>query len=202
MNAAPHLGNNNPLPERIRAQLPVLLEATSIARDGLAATVGDEYLPAAADPNIWRIRSRQTGPVVRSVPAIPVEVIKDSGTEILLAANSSSPARLSIARWFFPDWECKVGSIPCKVEKNEAGAVEISIPSGDNRIELRLKPPRARRVTLWASLFCLVVWGCVWGWPSKPDPAPGEVKKKAHSPKHIKAGKRTTVKRTKRKARR
>jgi hypothetical protein len=183
-NAVPHLRDNKPLSEEITTQLPEILDAGTIAQKGLRATVGDEYLPAAADPEIWRIQSRQIGPVVSSVPVIQIEVLKNSGTEILLTTSSSSPARLTFARWYFPVWECNVNSVPCKVEKNEAGAVDISIPSGDNRIELNLKPPHARRITSWVSFFCLVLWSGILIWPEKPRQAPPRKrKKKGRSPK-------------------
>ena len=164
MNAVPHLRNNKPLPEQIAVQLSRMLDAEAIAQNGLSATVLDEYLPKAADPKIWRIPSRYIGPVARSVPAIQIEILKNSGTEILLTTRSPSSARLSFARWFFPVWECNVNSLPHRVEKSEVGAVDVSVPPGVNIIELSLKPLSARRITSWISLLCLAIWGgiCVF----------------------------------------
>jgi hypothetical protein len=164
MNAAPHLRNNKPLPEQIAVQLPRILDAKAIAQNGLSASVLDEYLPKAADPEIWRIPLRQIGPVVRSVPAIHIDVLKNSGTEILLTTRSPSSAWISFARWFFPVWECNVNSLPYKLEKSEVGAVNVSVPPGVNSIALSLKPLPARRITCWISLLCLAIWGgiCVF----------------------------------------
>ena len=69
MNAVPHLRNNKPLPEQIAVQLPRILDAKAIAQNGLSASVLDEYLPKAADPESggyhrgrsgrWSAQSRQ-----------------------------------------------------------------------------------------------------------------------------------------------
>jgi hypothetical protein len=158
LNALPHLKASEPLPEGVLSQLSYILRGETIKNKGLSVTVGDEFLPRFACPDVWRTERSHNGPVVHSIPKIDMKVVKDSGTNITLETSSDSPARLQLARWFFPGWKCTVNGELRDVEINKLGSFDISIPAGFNQIILQLGPPLLRRVSSWVSLASLTVW--------------------------------------------
>jgi uncharacterized membrane protein YfhO len=87
-----------------------------------------------------------------------MNVLKDSGTEIIFEAISEKPAKIQMARWFFLDWKCTVNGTPDNVIINKFGSFDISIPAGFNKIILHLFPPLLRRVCIWVSLLSLATW--------------------------------------------
>jgi hypothetical protein len=153
-NAAGHIRSSEPVPKDVS----YMFTGEKIKYMGLPATVLDEYLPRDASNDIWRIGRSDMGPVVKSIPDIKMNVLKDSGTEIILEAISQTPAKIQMARWFFLDWKCTVNGTPENVKMNKFGSFDISIPAGFNKIILHLFPPLLRRVCIWVSLLSLVTW--------------------------------------------
>ena len=160
MNAMPHLKDGKLLPESVSRQLPYILRGETIKNEGLSATVLDEYLPRFAQPEIWQIKRPQTEMVVNSISKTDIKVLKNSGTYISIETSAESSARLQLARWYFPGWECTINGVSHNVEINKFGSIDISMPAGFNQIILQLKPPVLRRACLWISLVSLSVW-CV-----------------------------------------
>ena len=152
-NAMGHIRSSEQVPKN----LSYLFAGETIKNTGLPATVLDEYLPKGASNDIWMNRSSNIGPVVKSIPDVEINVLKDSGTEIILETVSETPARLQMARWFFLGWECTVNGVPHNVKLNKFGSFDISIPTGFNKIILHLFPPLLRRVCVWISLMSLAI---------------------------------------------
>ena len=155
-NAAGHIRSSEQVPHNIS----YMFIGETIKNNGLPATVLDEYLPRGASNDIWRIGRYNFRPVVKSMPDIEINVLKDSGTEIIIETVSNTPAKLQMARWFFLDWKCTINGAPYDVKINKFGSFDISIPGGFNKIILHLFPPLLRRVCNWVSLMGLAT-GCI-----------------------------------------
>jgi hypothetical protein len=153
-NAMGHIKSSEQVPDNIS----YMFTGEIIKNRGLPATVLDEYLPQGASHDIWRIGRSNMGPVVKSIPDIEINILKNSGTHIVLESISQTPVKLQMARWFFLDWKCTVNGAPYDVKKNKFGSFDISIPAGFNKIILHLLPPLLRRVCIWVSLMSIMTW--------------------------------------------
>jgi hypothetical protein len=166
LNAAPALNAYSPLRPGIKARLPAILAPASVREGRLSVSVLDEYLPRGADPETWRNERPTRGPVVWPGDA-RITVVEDGGTRISLEVDTTEAAVLRVARWAFPGWVYEVDGIPGKFFENEAGSLDLAVPSGHHRLALRLAPPWQRRVGLAVSATALVLWFVLlirWPW--------------------------------------
>ncbi len=151
VNALPRLADYRPLPEEIRTQLSARLAPDGVRSSGQTATVGDEYLPAGADPGTWRRQRPAEGPVVGLEPGVRVRVRRDRGRWIELDVEAAAPARLRLARWQFPGWQLEINGARTPIKRNPFGSLEVSVPAGASQVSVRLRAPRVRRVWLLVS---------------------------------------------------
>jgi hypothetical protein len=160
-NALPHLLDFRPLSPQVRAQLPALLTRESIASEGLAATVGDEYLPRTADPSAWRDGAPR-GPLAGQSGTLSTRVVQDLGTHVELALQTETTARLELRRFAFPGWRVEVDGTPLASEVSARGAILILVEAGARRVEARLEPTAlvtaARTVSALAGAAWLAIW--------------------------------------------
>ena len=167
LNAAPALNAYAPLRPAIKARLPVILAPASIREGRQSVTVLDEYLPRAADPETWRTERPTRGPLVWVRGDAMIEVVEDGGTRISLEVDATEATILRVARWAFPGWVYEVDGIPSKHFENQAGSLDLPVPSGHHHLVLRLEPPWQRRVGLAVSGAALLLWLALltrWPW--------------------------------------
>jgi hypothetical protein len=168
------LNAHRPLPPPVVARLPAILAPTSIREGRQSVTALDEYLPRAANSETWRTERPTQGPVVRVLGDARIDVVEEGGTRITLDADAAGKAELRVARWAFPGWVYEIDGIPAELSENEAGSLDLPVPSGRHRLTLRLRPPWQRRVGLAVSGAALLLWLVVlirWPWRRRPTGA-------------------------------
>jgi hypothetical protein len=158
LNALPLLATAQPIPPRMRAQLPQLLTPEAVRRNHLSVTVLDEYLPRAASPEVWKTRSAKQGPAVTVAGTAELAVIRDAGSRIQLRVRAAEPATLRIARWAFPGWKLEISGQAADWRASEDGSIEVDVPAGETRVELRYRAPRERTLGLVVSGLALGAW--------------------------------------------
>jgi hypothetical protein len=170
LNALPLLAQYRALDPEVAARLPQLLEPRAVRSSTLSVTVGDEYLPRAADPAAWRNERPRIGPVVSTSPLARVKVLEESGSRMELHVQAERPSRLRIARWAFPGWQLWLDGTPAELTASRSGSIELRVPAGETRVRLVCSPPRLRSAMLVASGVALA--GCLlllarWRWADR-----------------------------------
>jgi hypothetical protein len=157
VDAAPRLGQYEPLAPEESESLADWLRPESIRAGPHRVTVGDEYLPRSADAGAWLATDAAAGPVVATDPRAHVDVLEDRGrfVEVRVAATAETAVRF--ARWYFPGWSATRDGESVPVGPDEAGRVELRVPAGESVVALRLAAPLARRIGLVVSLASLLV---------------------------------------------
>ncbi|MDH3212310.1 MAG: hypothetical protein OEM05_07475 [Myxococcales bacterium] len=158
LNALPLLAQSRPILPQLRTRLPQLLTPEAIRRDGRSVTVLDEYLPRAANPEVWKTRRPRESPVVRVGGAADVVVLRDAGSHIRLSVRAAEPTSLRLARWAFPGWRLELSGRSAEWQANEDGSIDIDVPAGETLVELRYRAPAVRRFGLAASAVALAGW--------------------------------------------
>lgn len=158
LNAVPMLRAYRPLPPEAQAAVAAFASPSAVRESLASVTVGDEYLPRASDPNVWRLERPSDGPVVAATGATRIETLEDGGTRILLATHSPLRARLRLARFAFPGWRAEIDGAPAEWRPSPLGTVELEVPAGDAQVRLELAPPASRVAGLWISGISLGVW--------------------------------------------
>ncbi|HTO68363.1 MAG TPA: hypothetical protein VMR31_00750 [Myxococcota bacterium] len=161
-NALPRLLAYQPLPPELRTQLPQALSPAAVRETPISVTVGDEYLPRAADPDVWKRDRPIAGPVAGASGPVRWETLADGGSRIELATHADAPARLRLARFAFPEWHIEVNGSAVEPAPSTRGVLEIDVPAGEARVVARLEPPRVRRAALWLSAAALAAWLAAW----------------------------------------
>jgi hypothetical protein len=168
LNALPVLDQYRPISPQFRARLPGLLAPESVRGGEQSATVRDDYLPRTANPEAWKTQRPVNGPVVSTSGPAEVAVLRDAGSRIELRVRAAEPARLRLARWAFPGWELELDGRTAELLNSPDGSLEVQVPAGETRVELRCAPPLVRRVGLVASGAALAVWiALLAGWPRR-----------------------------------
>jgi hypothetical protein len=162
LNALPRLQQYQTLGPQLTGQLPQLLAPEAVRKGKLSVTVGDEYLPRAADPSTWLRRRPTRGPVVGASTPAQIEIIRDAGSQIELRVTTSTESRLSLARWAFPGWYLELNGRPSEPLANAVGAPEVRVPAGTAYVQLRYEPPPVRKLCLGISLLALALWLALW----------------------------------------
>ena len=67
------------------------------------------------------------------------------------------PATLRFRLAFCPLWRITLNGSPVDASHDEYGALEVQMPAGRNRIEIRLQPSRVQVLGTWCSIFTLVL---------------------------------------------
>jgi len=146
--------------------LPAILAPASIREGRQSVSVLDEYLPRAADPETWRAERPTRGPVVWVRGDPKIAVIEEGGTRISLEVEATEATVLRVARWAFPGWAYEVDGVPSKHFENQAGSLDLAVPSGYHHLVLRLEPPWQRRFGIVVSATALVLWlVLLMAWP-------------------------------------
>ena len=158
VNALPLLATVRPIPAHVRARLPQLLAPEAVRRDHRSVTVLDEYLPRAANPEVWRTQGPQEGPVVKIAGTAELVVIRDTGSRIQLRVRAAEPATLRIARWAFPGWKLEISGRAAEWRTNEDGSIDVDVPDGETLVELRYRAPRERKLGLVVGGLALGAW--------------------------------------------
>ena len=94
-------------------------------------------------------------------------MVEEGGTRISLEVDAAEATVLRVARWAFPGWVYEVDGIPSKLTENQAGSLDLAVPSGHHLLVLRLEPPWQRRVGIAVSAAALVLWVVLlirWPW--------------------------------------
>jgi hypothetical protein len=78
------------------------------------------------------------------------------------------PATVRIHPYYFPGWQVRVDSqlVEARVS-NPHGLIEVDVPAGEHRIDVRMgstPPRRAGTITSWMTLVLLLG---LWFWPSR-----------------------------------
>jgi uncharacterized membrane protein YfhO len=65
---------------------------------------------------------------------------------------------LRIARWAFPGWKLEISGQAADWRASEDGSIEVDVPAGETRVELRYRAPRERTLGLVVSGLALGAW--------------------------------------------
>ena len=161
LNALPRLLQVEALPPEEAAQLARALQPEAVRRSGASVTVGDEYLPRAAEPELWRRERPLEGPVVGASGVVRWETLLDRGSHLELATHADAPARLQLARFAFPGWRIEVDAKAVEAAPSPRGALEVDVPAGEAHIDAQLEPPLVRRAALALSVVSLAGWAAL-----------------------------------------
>jgi hypothetical protein len=157
-NALPIALQYRALPAELAPRLAALADPGAVRQSFESVTVLDEYLPRAADPQIWRSDRPFDGPVIAAIGAVRWETALDTGTRIELTTHSPEAARLRLARWYFPGWQVDVDGVPASAQATPAGTLELDVPAGDAHVRAWLEPPPLRRICTLVSAAALAFW--------------------------------------------
>jgi hypothetical protein len=158
LNAVPILLQYESLPASAEPHLVALVHPEVVRNSPETVTAGDEYLPRASDPQVWRAQRPLDGPVVAASGPARWETRVDRGSHIELATHSSESVRLRFARWAFPGWRVLVNGAPVAWQPSRWGTLEVEVPAGDAQLVAELEPPPVRRAALWLSGLALALW--------------------------------------------
>jgi hypothetical protein len=158
LDALPVLQAARPLPQEVRNELERNLEPAAIRAFGHRGTVFDEYLPAGADPALWR--EGYPGPLVAVPAGVRYQVVRDAGTSAEVEVEAPADTGVLFARWFFPGWTATVDGTEVEVSQGPRGVLAVPVPAGRHRVAVRHRQPEIRKVAGWLSLLGLA--GCVW----------------------------------------
>jgi hypothetical protein len=157
-NAAPQLLAYRPLDPEVVPRVRAQLAATEIRSRGLAATVGDEYLPAGADPTAWRRPRPEAGPVVSATSPVEIDVAGERGTRGRLEIRASRQVELELGAWAFPSWSVLVDGSPRPPSPTPRGTLGVLLEPGGHTLELAYRPPAIRSAMTVVSALALAVW--------------------------------------------
>lgn len=158
LDALPVLQAARPLPQEIRDGLEQNLKPAAIRAFGHRGTVFDEYLPAGADPALWR--EGYPGPLVAMPAGTRYQVLRDAGTSAEVEVETPADTGVLFARWFFPGWTATVDGAEVEVSQGPRGVLAVPVPAGRHRVAVHYRQPEIRRVAGWLSLLGLA--GCAW----------------------------------------
>ncbi len=159
-NALPHLLDARELSPRLRERLPEVLTPATIQREALPATVGDEYLPRAADPGAW-LDGVPEGPVVGRVGTIVARVLLDHGAHVELALGEGASGRLELRRFAFPGWRVELDGRPLATEVSARGALLVPVHGGGTLSARFVGTPLVRAARVVSGIAGLV-WLMLW----------------------------------------
>jgi hypothetical protein len=158
LNAIPILLQYEPIPKDAALKLASLLHPDVVRNSPETVTAGDEYLPRAADTNVWHSQRPLDGPVVAASGPARWETLVDGGSHIELATHAPTKVRLRFARFAFTGWRVEIDGAPASWEPSRWGTLEVEVPAGDAHLRAELEPPPPRRAALWFSGFAGVAW--------------------------------------------
>jgi hypothetical protein len=158
LNAVPIVLQYRPFPSDLERYAPALVHPEVIREAGETVTLGDEYLPRAADTELWRAERPIEGPVVTATGPVNWQTRANRGSSFELDTRASAPARLRLARFAWPGWRAEVDGRPQPIGASSRGALELELPAGDAHVHVWLEPPPLRRAALWLSLAALALW--------------------------------------------
>jgi len=162
LNALPRLLQVQALTPEESARLQSSFAPEVVRQSGASVTVGDEYLPRAAEPELWKRERPIDGPVAAVASgAVRWDTLVDRGSHVELATHADGPARLWLARFAFPGWHVELDGKPVQATASPRGALQIDVPAGDARVDARLEPPFARRAALAFSGLALAAWAAL-----------------------------------------
>lgn len=158
LNALPILSQYRAFPADAERFAPALAHPELIRNGVERVTLGDEYLPRAADPKVWFTQRPLEGPVVSSRGLVRWRTLEDRGTRVALETHAQGPARLRLARFAWPGWRLEIDGAEQALPASAVGVLEVDVPEGDARLRLWLEPPPLRRLALVLSLASLLAW--------------------------------------------
>lgn len=174
LDALPVLRAARPLPPDVSAGLERNLAPEAVRAFGHRGTVFDEYLPAGADPGLWR--AGYPGPLLAAPAGVRHRVVRDAGTSAEVEVEAAADTGVLFARWFFPGWTARVDGAEVEVAPGPQGVLAVPVPAGRHRVAVRYRQPEIRAVSGWLSLLGLA--GCAWLWVAgrraQRAPAAGE----------------------------
>jgi hypothetical protein len=156
LNAAPILRQYKPFPRDLERWAPALVHPEVVRKSGENVTLGDEYLPRAADTEVWRAERPIEGPVVAATGPVRWQTRVNRGSAIELDLSAAAPARLRLARFAWPGWRAEVDGRPVEPRASSRGALELELPAGEAHLRVWLEPPPLRRAGLWLSFAALL----------------------------------------------
>jgi len=166
-NALPIALQYRALPSELAPRLAALADPDAVRQSFESVTVLDEYLPRAGDPQIWRSDRPFDGPVIAAAGAVRWETALDTGTRIELTTHSPEPARLRLARWYFPGWRVEIDGARASAQATPSGTLELDVPAGDAHLRAWLEPPPLRRACTLVSAAALALWATGLGLASR-----------------------------------
>jgi hypothetical protein len=158
LDALPILRAARPLPPDVSAGLERNLQSDAIRAFGHRGTVFDEYLPAGADPALWR--AGYPGPLLAAPDGVRHRVVRDTGTSAEVEVEAPADTGVLFARWFFPGWTATVDGAEVEPAQGPRGVLAVPVPAGRHRVAVRYRQPEIRTVSGWLSLLGLA--GCAW----------------------------------------
>ena len=144
LNAIPGLIKTEPLDNLVKTNLPNILTEESIRENRLKVTVGDEYLPRAANRNAWVRKGLYARAVSDSRIRSAVTEFDGGGHQFSFYFTSPNAGLLPIGRWNFPAWTVLVNGEPVKPRSNPDGTFSVEVPRGRSRVECEYQPPVIR----------------------------------------------------------
>jgi hypothetical protein len=158
LNALPILLQYAPLSAEVARMAPALLSPEVVRRAGPSVTLGDEYLPRAADTEVWLAERPIEGPVVAASAPASWKTRANRGSALELVTDAAAPTKLRLARFAWPGWRAQIDGRAQEPVATRRGALEVEVPAGHAEVRVWLEPPPLRRAALWLSLFALAGW--------------------------------------------
>jgi hypothetical protein len=156
LNALPTLQRAHLVPWAEVAAFERRLEPSSERALLMTSTVGDEYLPRAAQRS-GIARSASAEPIPSASPNLRIALRLDTPRELVLDVRADRDAELCLARWSFPFWSVRVDDAPQPITACRNQTLRVAIPAGKHHVVARLTSPTVRRVGLGISLLGLII---------------------------------------------
>lgn len=160
-NGLPHLTMTAGLSDTaLRRDLGDLSAAALIAQ-GRRATVLDEYLPAGADPELWR-QANAGEAVLAADPGITILEERRAGSTRVIRVRADHPGRVLLTAWDFPVWSVEADQGSVRADSGPGGVIAVAVARGEAAFTLTRDPPAIRRAGLIVSLAAALIWMGLW----------------------------------------
>ena len=157
-NAAPQLGDVQPLDREIQDGLRDSLSAASIREENRTATLVDEYLPLGAQSGVWLDQPVGAGGLVSVDGDADVTVLDTSGTSVEIIVESADAVTVRFGRFEFPGWTARVDGVRTAATVNEVGSIDVPLGAGTHQVRLSYSAPTIRVVATAVSAIGLLLW--------------------------------------------
>lgn len=148
-----------------------LYDRLEVARGEFLGCLRDEYLPLWVDPRFAREgHFRREPPPVHRLEllegSLAVEDARRRGTHYAWRLVVHATSRVKLHLFDFPQWRLSLDGEPRPelLSRSADGLLEVNLPPGRHRMELRRAWPAAMRAGLWGAAAGWTLWLGLGGW--------------------------------------